>query len=139
MNIRNCRNCGCIFNYVTGAPLCQACKETMEAKFQEVKEFVRAHPGVSIPDVSRACDVEASQIQAWLREERLEVTEGSAIYLNCEGCGMPIRSGRYCDNCRNHMTSGLRSAMNSFKAQQADANNKPASRDPRDNPKMRYL
>lgn len=136
MNIRNCRNCGCIFNYVTGAPLCQACKETLEAKFQEVKEFVRAHPGVSIPEVSRACDVEASQIQAWLREERLEVTEGSAIYLNCEGCGMPIRSGRYCDKCKTHLTSGFRNVLQSSRPQQHPVQKKPVDRE---NPKMRYL
>lgn len=59
----------------------------MEAKFQEVKEYIRANPGVGIQDVAENCDVEPSQIQQWLREERLELTEGSAIYLQCEKCG----------------------------------------------------
>ena len=78
--------CGHIFNYVAGPFLCPHCREKMEAKFQEVKEYIRNNPGVSIQDVSENCDVEPSQIQQWLREERLELTEGSSILLNCEKC-----------------------------------------------------
>ena len=76
--------CGHIFNYVAGPFLCPHCREKMEAKFQEVKEYIRNNPGVSIQDVSENCDVEPSQIQQWLREERLELTEGSSILLNCD-------------------------------------------------------
>ena len=90
MNIRNCRMCGHIFNYVAGPILCPHCREKMEAKFQEVKEYIRANPGVGIQDVAENCDVEPSQIQQWLREERLELTEGSAIYLQCEKCGAKL-------------------------------------------------
>ena len=52
MNIRNCRMCGHIFNYVAGPILCPHCREKMEAKFQEVKEYIRANPGVGIQDVA---------------------------------------------------------------------------------------
>ena len=75
MDIRNCRNCGNIFNYLSGPIVCPACKESLEAKFQEVKLYIEEHPGVGIKQVSDACDVETSQIQQWLREERLEVAE----------------------------------------------------------------
>ena len=33
--------CGHIFNYVAGPFLCPHCREKMEAKFQEVKEYIR--------------------------------------------------------------------------------------------------
>lgn len=111
MNIRNCRNCGRIFNYIAGAPLCQSCREENEAKFQEVKAYLREHVGIGIKELAEACDVEASQIQTWLREERLEVTEHSALYLNCESCGAPIRCGRYCDRCKGNMTRGFQDAF----------------------------
>ncbi len=135
MNIRNCRRCGRIFNYAVGAPLCQVCKEEMEIKFQEVKEYIRQHPGVGIPEVSEACDVEASQIQAWLREERLEVTEDSSIFLNCESCGAAIRSGKYCDKCKSSMASGFRNVINSSRPKEKPQEN---SND-KENPRMRYL
>lgn len=134
MDIRNCRNCGNIFNYMSGPIVCPACKESLEAKFQEVKLYIEEHPGVGIRQVSEACDVEASQIQQWLREERLEVTENSAIYLNCESCGAPIRSGRYCDRCRNNLTNGFR---NVIRSSQPIA--EPEKKKPDDKNKMRFL
>ena len=128
MDIRNCRNCGNIFNYLSGPIVCPACKESLEAKFQEVKLYIEEHPGVGIKQVSDACDVETSQIQQWLREERLEVTENSAIYLNCESCGAPIRSGRYCDKCRNNLTNGFKSVIRSSQPVQEPEKKKPAEK-----------
>lgn len=133
MNIRNCRRCGRIFNYVAGAILCQKCKEDMEVKFQEVKEYIRDNPGVGIAEVSEACEVEPSQIRQWLREERLEVTESYAVYLNCEVCGTPIRTGRYCEKCKYDMTMGFKSVME--KPEPKKEKPEPA----KDNPRMRYL
>lgn len=134
MDIRNCRNCGNIFNYLSGPIVCPACKESLEAKFQEVKLYIEEHPGVGIKQVSDACDVETSQIQQWLREERLEVTENSAIYLNCESCGAPIRSGRYCDKCRNNLTNGFKSVIRSSQPVQELEKKKPDEKN-----KMRFL
>ena len=36
MDVRNCRNCGRMFNYMGGAPLCNMCQKKLEEKFQEV-------------------------------------------------------------------------------------------------------
>lgn len=115
--------------------MCQRCREEMEAKFQVVKEYIRSNPGVGIPEVSEACDVPVSQIQRWLREERLEVTENSPIYLTCESCGGLIRSGKYCDKCKTQMTMGFKSILDS----QKPAAPEPKHQDFKDNAKMRYL
>ncbi len=112
MNVRNCKRCGKMFNYVTGIPICPNCKEEMEKKFQEVKEYIRDHKGVGIQEVSEACDVDVQQIRAWLRDDRLEVTEDSAIMLNCESCGAPIRSGRFCPKCSAAAMNGFQQIVN---------------------------
>ena len=138
MNVRNCRGCGRIFNYVAGPMMCQVCREGLEAKFQEVKEYVRSNPGVGINEVSVACDVSPAQIRQWLREERLEVTEDSPIFLNCEGCGASIRSGKYCPKCTNTMASGFKKVINTHNAQK-EAEKPKKKTDPKDNPRMRYL
>lgn len=135
MDVRNCRMCGRIFNHVSGPLLCQICREKMEEKFQEVKEYIRANPGVGIREVSEACDVEPSQIQQWLREERLEVTEDSAIYLTCESCGANIRCGRFCEKCKAEVLTGLNKVINASKPRQEVK--KPDSN--ATNPKMRFL
>ena len=125
--------CGHIFNYVAGPILCPHCREKMEAKFQEVKEYIRANPGVGIQDVAENCDVEPSQIQQWLREERLELTEGSVIYLQCEKCGSPIRSGRFCEKCKKEMATQL---GNSIRKPEPVVEKK---KNPHDDPRMRFL
>lgn len=133
MNVRNCRNCGRIFNYVTGIMICPACKESMEAKFQEVKVYIQDHKGVGINEVAEACDVETAQIRQWLREERLEMTSESSIYLNCESCGAPIRSGRFCDKCKGNLTKGLSDAIKPTTPQTTP------KKDDKGGPKMRFI
>ena len=134
MNVRNCRKCGRIFNYVVGPILCPRCVEEQEKVFQVVKEYVIEHHGADIAEVSRECNVEPSQIQQWLREERLELTEGSAIYLQCEKCGAPIRSGRFCEKCKYEMSMDLQSVLP--KKQQMLKQHPTSSRD---GDRMRYL
>lgn len=136
MNVRNCRLCGRIYNYVMGPNICPACRDSMEAKFQEVKEYIRNHKGCGIPEVSEACDVEAGQIRQWLREDRLEVTEDSAIFLNCESCGAPIRSGRFCDKCNGNMVKGFNEMLNA--GHKAEEPKPPVHKDG-DKAKMRFL
>jgi hypothetical protein len=126
--------CGRIFNYYSGVPLCQICKEKMEQKFQEVKEFIRQHPGVSIPEVSETCDVEPSQIRQWLREDRLELTQDSPIRLQCEGCGVEIRSGRFCDKCKGQTISGLKTMLDADKPKP-----QPKTKSEKDRERMRFL
>ncbi len=110
MDVRNCRKCGKIFNYVMGPIMCPACAEAQEAKFQTVKTYIRENPGVGVPEVARECDVETSQIYQWLREERLQLGEGSVISLECENCGASITSGRLCDKCKKTMMNDMRAA-----------------------------
>ena len=121
MNIKTCRKCGRMFNYITGMHICPACRELMEAKFQEVKEYIRDNKGAGIREVAEACDVEVSQINQWLREDRLELSADSAILINCESCGAPIRSGKYCDACRVKMTNGLNSMARDIRQSAASA------------------
>ena len=134
MNARNCRKCGKLFNYVSGPPICMACREALEAKFQEVKEYIREHKGASIPEVSEACEVSQAQIQQWLKDERLEVAEGSGIALLCENCGEPITSGRFCAKCKSNMADRLNESI-----RKPEAPKPQPKKDPRDNPKMRFL
>lgn len=134
MDVRTCRSCKRIFNYLSGPNICPSCKESLEAKFQEVKAYIEEHRGAGMQEVSEECDVETAQIRQWLREERLELTEGSAILLSCESCGAPIRSGKYCDKCRSALTNSFQSVIQG---------NKPVEpsfqKQKKDSAKMRFL
>ncbi len=134
MDVRNCRKCGRIFNYVMGPLMCPACAEEQEAKFQTVKTFIRENPGVGVPEVAKECEVDPSQIYQWLREERLQLGEGSMISLECENCGVSIQSGRLCDKCKRDMVNGMRQASRVEKPVEAP---KPKVEDGKN--KMRFL
>ena len=134
MNVRNCRNCGKLFNYITGPSLCPVCRQALEANFQEVKQYIREHTNVGIGEVSEACDVDPAQIRQWLRDDRLEVTADSPLMLNCECCGAPIRSGRFCDKCRSSMTNSFNGIIKENAAKNAGQNGNPGH-----GPKMRYF
>lgn len=134
MDVRTCRQCKRIFNYLSGPTICPSCREKLEEKFQEVKKYVEEHRGVNMHEVAEVCEVEVQQIRQWLKEERLELTEGSAAFLTCESCGISIRSGKYCDKCRNNLANNFQSFITKSKP----AAPAPSKKD-KENPKMRFL
>ncbi len=133
MDVRNCKKCGRIFNYVSGLPICPQCQEKIEEDFQKVKEYIASTPGATVASTAEACEVEVGQIRQWLREERLTFTSADGSDLTCEKCGKPIISGKYCDTCRAEVSKGL-----------SDAIRKPEAPKPEKKPesggnKMRFL
>ena len=111
MNVKNCRKCGKIFNYISGPPICDSCKAKMEEDFQKVKEYLMDNPTATVAATAEACEVEVGQIKQWLREERLTFATVEGSELTCENCGKPIISGRFCDQCKNSIAKGLNSAI----------------------------
>lgn len=137
MDARNCKKCGRLFNHAMGPVICPKCKDSLEEKFQEVKRYVRDHPGCNIAEVAEECDVTQQQIKQWLREERLQFSEDSLVGLNCENCGEMIRCGRFCSKCKTEMTHRLERAYQPPTPKKAPEPEK--SKDFKDNARMRYL
>jgi flagellar operon protein (TIGR03826 family) len=134
MEVRNCKQCGRLFNYIGGAyhNLCPACVDKMEAKFQEVKQYVEDNPGCTMDDITENYGVSTGQIQRWIREERLCFTDDSPIGIGCEGCGKMIKSGRYCPECRTSMEKQMGSLYQSV-------NDTPAAPKKSGQNRMRFL
>ena len=107
MDVRNCRSCHRLFNYLSGPDICPECKDKAEKKFQNVKEFVRENPRASIQEVADAKEVTTNQIRQWIREERLEFSSDSPVGIECEKCGATIRTGRFCETCKNKMANAF--------------------------------
>ena len=99
----------------------------------DVQENVRC----GMREVSEACDVSLNQIQQWLREERLVLSDDSPMGIGCEKCGKMIRAGRFCPECVNEMTNGFSSAMGRSAATPSFA--APKKTETRDGARMRFL
>lgn len=109
MDVKNCRRCRKLFNYIGGQQICPACKEEIEKEFQKVKAYIQDHRNVSVVEVATECEVEENQIRQWVREERLMFAEGVGGIV-CETCGAPISSGRFCEKCKASMINELSEA-----------------------------
>lgn len=132
MEVRNCKGCGTLFNFIGGAPLCANCQKDLEKKYEEVKDYLYDNPGASIQQVSESNDVSVAQIKKWVREERLEFTADSAIALDCENCGKAIRTGRFCALCKDKMSTRLGGLYSEKKPEPKKPNRSSES-------KMRFL
>ena len=134
MDVKNCKRCRRLFNYISGPYICPQCREELEKKFQEVKKYLFDNRGATIADVAENCEVEESQIRQWIREERLEFSSGIDVGVTCETCGAPITSGRFCEKCKASMINGLKEAGKRPEAE-APVQKKPQTHEN----KMRFL
>lgn len=133
MDVKNCKLCGKLFNYIGGMPVCPSCKEELEKKYIQVKEFVRDNRRATMYEIAEANEVTIQQINQWIREERLVFTDDSPIGIDCESCGKSIKTGRFCDMCKNTMTKDL---GNAFKAAPKEND---AIKAAKERARMRYL
>lgn len=106
MDVRNCKGCSRLFNYIGGQPLCPECIKALDMKFDEVREYVYDHPRAGMQQVAEETGVTVAQIKRWIREERLAFSDDAQVGLECEGCGKMIRTGRFCEVCKTkHINS----------------------------------
>ncbi len=134
MEITNCRSCGCLFNVFNKERVCPVCRQKLEDKFQQVKKFLEENPGAVLERVSKETEVSIKQLQQWIKEERLVLSEGCLDGVACERCGKLLQTGRYCQECKGRITNTLRSAMNTPKK---ESNRRTFDGIDRD--KMRYI
>lgn len=111
--IINCRRCGKVIHSNGYSDLCIECGEKDERDFARIRDYLREHQRANIYEVSTNVDIAVSQIKKYLREGRLEIVEKINPFLDCEICGKPIQSGKYCDEC-------FKQAHHDFKVVYAD-------------------
>ena len=136
MDVRNCRQCGKLYNYIGGSyrNLCPSCIKQLEDKFMEIKEYIRDNKVASISEISDKFEVSTKQIEQWVREERLYFSDDSPYGIGCERCGKIIKTGRFCDSCRNDMANTFQNAYQKKEAPKPKSSRVTSERD-----KMRYL
>ncbi|GAA4653985.1 hypothetical protein GCM10023142_11230 [Anaerocolumna aminovalerica] len=134
MDVRNCNECGKLFNYIGVSSLCPNCSKKLDEKFGQVKSYLYDHPGAGIQEVSEENDVTPGQIRKWIREERLAFADNSVVGIECEKCGTMIRTGRFCQSCKDKLANNLSNIY-----REPEPQPKPKRKDYKDNAKMRFL
>lgn len=106
MELRNCPECGKLFAYVS-RNLCPECIEKEEELFRRVESFLKEHGSATVQEISKATGVPESKVISFLRTGRLVASSNSPL-LECERCGRPIATGRFCDACRAALAAALK-------------------------------
>lgn len=101
-----CEKCGgtMIFEGV-GEYRCEKCGFTAFDNYGKVRCYIEEHRGATAAEIEEHTGVPQRAIRQMLRESRLEVTETSKVFMRCEGCNKPIRSGRFCPECEKQYHS----------------------------------
>lgn len=124
MEVRVCKNCRRLFNYIYGPELCPECIKLTsrdeiaransektarlkpaltedEEKFERVRDYIMHHPRATIVQISEENGISPMKLLEWIREDRLEFSEDSKdAWFTCVSCGAKIKSGRYCNRCK---------------------------------------
>lgn len=124
MDVKVCKNCRRLFNYIIGPELCPDCSRLLseskqelkdnstthtikalvteeEAIYEQVRDYIMNNPKASVSQIAEVNDITPSKLFEWIRNDRLEFSDDSAnAWFECEKCGTKIRSGRLCNRCK---------------------------------------
>lgn len=97
---RKCSKCGENMKYKgLGEYVCEECRIREFDDYGKVRNYIEKHKGCNAIEVEKETGISRRVVGRLLKEERLEVTKDSKIFLKCERCGKDILSGRFCDKC----------------------------------------
>jgi predicted amidophosphoribosyltransferase len=113
MNASNCPRCGRMFTKISSANVCEDCRKAESEKFEEVRAYVKENPHSSAQEVSEKCDVSVKRILQYVRDGKLEVSQGMEGIVTCSKCGRPIKSGRMCERCAKSAANAVSSMLSS--------------------------
>jgi rRNA maturation endonuclease Nob1 len=108
MTIRNCPECGKIFEIVFN-DLCPECAAQDEADLLLVKDYLLSHRSATIAEIVEETDITARKVFRLLRDKRLiAVCEKNKIQiLRCERCQKPVLGERFCPECKEQLSEFL--------------------------------
>lgn len=107
-----CPKCNTRMKYNFGETFeCENCGYKELTEFGKVREFLEKMGPQPATVISQETGVQVYIIEAFLRQGRVEIPEGSSIYIKCQSCGEDIRYGRFCPECALKMTNSIGQAM----------------------------
>lgn len=107
MDLANCPRCGKLFARHF-RDICQNCHKELEAEYEVCIEYLRKNKGATITVLSDDTGVSIKQITRFIREGRISLYNAPNLSYPCEVCGVLIRDGNMCDNCRSRLRTEVR-------------------------------
>lgn len=119
MELKNCEKCGRTFGASINESICTKCAtEHIEDDFKKVRNYLYDNPGAGVKEVSEQTGVAERIIIKLLKDDRIEISDENNALLTCEKCGLGIKSGRICDECKNSLAKELMGAAKALKPEE---------------------
>lgn len=97
---RTCRECGGVMVFKgVGEYHCEDCGFVDYDDYGKVRLYIEEHKGATAAEIEKEVGVAQRTVRRLLKDGRIEIAEGSKVYLRCELCGKQIRSGQFCPDC----------------------------------------
>ena len=98
LDVRNCPRCGQIFRK-TLSVICSKCEKREEDQYQSLRSYIEDNPLCNLQELTDATQVPEKQILIFVRDGRLEISEGMRGIIKCSKCAEPITRGNFCNKC----------------------------------------
>ena len=126
-----CTRCGGSLLYRShGEYECKECGHIERDDFGKVYNYISENGATPAILISESTGVPIDKINDFLKQGRVEIPEGSDVYIKCEKCGTDIRFGRFCPACAMKLTKQLQGAF--------EAGEVPKTK-PKNDGKMRFI
>lgn len=97
---RTCKECGGVMVFKgVGEYHCEDCGFVDYDDYGKVRLYIECHKGATAAEIEKEVGVPQRTVRRLLKDGRIEIAEGSKMYLRCELCGKQIRSGQFCPEC----------------------------------------
>lgn len=107
-----CQKCGGKYRYKSlGVYECNDCGNIELDDYGKVRTYLDEQGMAPAVVISTATGVPVHVIEEYLKDGKLEIPEGSEIYIKCENCGTEIRYGRYCPACASKLAKELKGTI----------------------------
>ncbi len=107
-----CSLCMGILHYHShGEYICETCGHIERDNFGKVCHYIEENGPSPAIVISEETGVTIDKINSYLKQGRIEIPEGSSVYIPCESCGRDIRFGRFCPECALRLSKQVQGAF----------------------------
>lgn len=110
MPIANCAKCNKLHQQLNRSPLCPDCLDATHNHAQQVSDFIWAHPGLTVEEVAKQCELSIKDMEEMLFSGHLG-SAGAYVMFKCQSCHLKmsaqLRKGRFCPDCASKIESKM--------------------------------
>lgn len=105
--VSNCPRCGKVFQRNLYNK-CTACRTNINDQLKNSLEFLRRNYRSTNEQVCEATGVSILQLQVWMKEGKLTLSDYPNLNYQCASCAEPIRQHKLCVACSTRLTRDIR-------------------------------